>query len=175
MYDAVTAAQNAAAAGVNQLQQVPILRVGGQELATLVSGRFGRAVLALPGQDIRYKLNRITPEQVRDHRVSYINALLIQSRGVLMNPSCTRCRRGLGPFPECRRVQGHFGGCCGNCKWPDLAAQCRWPTDANEVIELSSDEDDEDDDDNEQPVRRALKSPPVAADSGSAVQPIDLT
>ncbi|KAF7545974.1 hypothetical protein G7Z17_g8761 [Cylindrodendrum hubeiense] len=22
------------------------------------------------------------------------------------------------------RLPGHFGGCCGNCKWPDRAARC---------------------------------------------------
>ncbi|KAF2228379.1 hypothetical protein EV356DRAFT_581615 [Viridothelium virens] len=41
---------------------------------------------------------------------------------------CNDCaRKGLHPFPECRRVRGHFGGCCANCKWQDHAKSCRWP------------------------------------------------
>lgn len=169
LYNAVVAAQNAAAVGGNQLVQDPILRVGGQELAFYVSGRFGEAVLALSGQDVRFRLGRITPEQVRHHRPSYINALLIQSRGTLMVPACTRCQEGRGVFPECRRVQGHFGGCCGNCKWPDHAARCVWPRAPTETIVLSSDDDDDDD---EQPVRRAGRALPATAGSGSAAQPI---
>ena len=42
---------------------------------------------------------------------------------------CRECQRlGLDRtvFPECRRIQGQFGGCCGNCKWPDHGARCRW-------------------------------------------------
>lgn len=114
-------------------------------------------------------MDRITPEQVRHARASYVNALLIQSRGVLMEAHCTRCQAGRGPFPECH-VQGHFGGCCGNCKWPDAAAQYHWPQDSKETIELSSDDDDDEDD--VRPVRRAIKAPLAAAAPGSAAQPI---
>ena len=150
--------------------QAPILPIGGQELAPLVHSPQGRAVLALPGQAVTFILGRISPEQVLMHRLSYINALLIQSRGVVQVPACTRCQRGLGPFPECRRVLGHFGGCCGNCKWPDAAARCQFPT----VIELdsSSSSSDDDGDDNEdvkpvvrqQDTSRAIEGPGVAAD-----------
>jgi hypothetical protein len=28
------------------------------------------------------------------------------------------------PFPHCNRLPGHFGGYCGNCKWPDRSASC---------------------------------------------------
>jgi hypothetical protein len=27
-------------------------------------------------------------------------------------------------FPECRRLPGHFGGACVNCKWRDYTARC---------------------------------------------------
>ena len=68
------------------------------------------------------------------------------------------------PFPECRRVQGHFGGCCGNCKWPDHAARCRFPT----VIDLDSDGGDDPPDDEEEDkkpdVRRAIEWTGVTAD-----------
>jgi hypothetical protein len=42
---------------------------------------------------------------------------------------CTTCARiGLNNtiFPECIRIVGMWGSCCGNCKWPDHATSCRW-------------------------------------------------
>ena len=67
---------------------------------------------------------------------------------------------GLRPFPECRRAIGHFGGCCGNCKWRDHAARCSARDDNNVVLS-----DDDDDDDNNE-----LAVVPV----GSAGNPITL-
>jgi hypothetical protein len=102
----------------------------------------GRAVLALPGQDVVFVRGAITPNQVASHRPSYINAILIQNRGnVVLNP-CTACqgsRPGLRPFPECRRLPEHFGGCCGNCKWRDHALKCSVRD--NRIVELSDDDD----------------------------------
>jgi Protein of unknown function (DUF3716) len=96
-------------------------------MASFVHSPQGRAVLALPGQDVPFVRGAITPAQVGSHRASYINAILVQSRGVAVNPPCDACaanRPGLRPFPECRRVPGHFKGCCGNCKWRDHAIRC---------------------------------------------------
>lgn len=48
--DAVAAAQNAAAAGANQVAQVPVLPISGQELARCASiPRLGGLSLAMPG------------------------------------------------------------------------------------------------------------------------------
>jgi hypothetical protein len=46
-------------------------------------------------------------------------------------------RPGLRPFPECRRLPGHFGECCGNCKWRDHAFKCSVRDDM--VVEVSDD------------------------------------
>ncbi|KAL2759265.1 hypothetical protein ACRALDRAFT_206554 [Sodiomyces alcalophilus JCM 7366] len=81
-----------------------------------------RAVLALPGRPVR---------QIVSMRDSYVNAWLIQSRGAGVREPCTPCRRKMSrdvmgyayPFPVCFYLPGHFGGCCGNCKWPDGAAK----------------------------------------------------
>lgn len=84
-------------------------------------------MLALPGQDVQFIRGSIIPSQVGMHRPSYINAILIQSRGVAGEQPCDACRRartGPRPFPECRRVAGHFGGACANCKWRDHASRC---------------------------------------------------
>ncbi|PGH15888.1 hypothetical protein AJ79_02055 [Helicocarpus griseus UAMH5409] len=78
--------------------------------------------------------------QVLSHRPSYINAILIQSRGRPEVQACIACRSGPGlhPFPECRRLPGHFGGACGNCKWRDHASRCsvRDDEDVVEVIDV---------------------------------------
>ncbi|OJD20796.1 hypothetical protein ACJ73_07867, partial [Blastomyces percursus] len=74
-------------------------------------------------------------------------AILIQSRGRPEVQACAACRGGPGlrPFPECRRLPGHFGGACDNCKWRDRAIRCsvRDGEDAVEVIE-TADTDEED-------------------------------
>jgi Protein of unknown function (DUF3716) len=65
---------------------------------------------------------------------------------VARNPPCGACaadRPGLRPFPEYRHIQGHFGGCCGNCKWRDHAARY---TARNIESDDDSSSDDEDGD-----------------------------
>jgi len=122
--------------------QNPVLVVGGQQMAAFIHSPQGLAVLALPGRDVVFVPGAITPKQVGSHRPSYINAILIQSRGNTVPGPCTACqgpRPGLRPFPECRRVPGHFGGCCGNCKWRDHAFKCSVRDDM--VVEVSDDDD----------------------------------
>ena len=106
---------------------IPYLRVSGQELAPWVHNDHGQAVLNLPGLVVPYVRNSINPGQINMHRPSYINGILIQSRGMLQDPPCASCAAaapGFHPFLECRRVPGHFGGCCGNCKWRDGCSHC---------------------------------------------------
>jgi hypothetical protein len=122
LYDAAAAALAAATASGH-----PVLVVGGQQLAFLVTTPRGRAVLALPGVDVPFVRGAIQLYQLRSVRPSYIHGILIQSRGQPVAAPCAACqasRPGLRPFPECRRLPGHFGGCCGNCKWRDHAARC---------------------------------------------------
>ncbi|EDN03974.1 predicted protein [Histoplasma mississippiense (nom. inval.)] len=90
----------------------------------------------------------MTELQVRSHRPSYINAIFIQSRGGTEPHACLACRSahpGLRPSPECRRLPGHFGGACGNCKWRDHAIRCSVRDgEGVEVIEIVDDDDEED-------------------------------
>jgi hypothetical protein len=129
------------------------LLVAQQQLAPYVHSPQGAAVLAIAGRNVQYNWGRILPYQVGLHRPSYINGILIQSRGVLCAP-CYQCRGRLDEkyFPECRRLPGHFGGACGNCKWPDGASSCSYHDDRNRgrgerIIDLTQDGDDDDDDD----------------------------
>ncbi|THC87379.1 hypothetical protein EYZ11_013175 [Aspergillus tanneri] len=59
----------------------PVLPIGGQQLAPWVHSLPGQAVLARLGQDVRFVRGCISGYQILSHRPSYINALLIQSRG----------------------------------------------------------------------------------------------
>lgn len=107
--------------------QHPVLPIGRTNLlAPYVHTEVGRSLLSRPGEDVPVLQNSISARQIQQHRPSYINALLIQSRGVGLAQPCTNCRflRGLRPFPECRHLPGAFGGACANCKWPDQASQC---------------------------------------------------
>jgi hypothetical protein len=109
------------AVGININQ---VLVVSSRQLRSLPSlNALQCAILLLPGRDVAFVQGQITPTQIQTLRPSYINATLIQRAGQVVSPACLQCtRRGLRPFPECRRTQGHFGGCCGNCKWHDHAA-----------------------------------------------------
>ncbi|KAF2471787.1 uncharacterized protein BDR25DRAFT_152639, partial [Lindgomyces ingoldianus] len=95
----------------------PVLHVGQQQLAPLAHSPQARALLALPGQDVEFIYGSISPYQIASHRPSYINAILIQSRGRAVDNLCSACHgavSGPRPFPECRRAEGHFGGACSN-------------------------------------------------------------
>jgi hypothetical protein len=107
-------------------------------------------------------------------RDSYVNAFLIQSRGVLIPTPCDKCQRQMtmdrdayaAPFPVCIRLPGHFGGCCGNCKWRDHAARC------SERDDLAGNVRRRQPRDSPPPPPRTVAALPAA--SGSAEDPIDL-
>ncbi len=125
LYNAVAA--GLAAAGPHNPETFE-LQVAGNQLAELCHTAEQQTVLAMPGRDVLVRTGTITPAQVRTHRPSYVNAILIQRAGALIPGGCNRCRLerpGLSPFPECRFVRGHYGNACGNCKWRDHAARCQ--------------------------------------------------
>ena len=113
------------------------LNVANQGLSPFVRSPMGRNLLALPGQNVLIHPTVVTAARIATNRPSYINAVLIQSRGappIAAPPraaaGCTACSTLRTPagdrkaFPECRHMPGHFGGGCGNCKWQDHAARC---------------------------------------------------
>ena len=51
-------------------------------------------------------------------------AALGQTRGTVVNPPCTGCKRGFGPFTECVAIKGHFGGYCANCYYTNQELRC---------------------------------------------------
>jgi hypothetical protein len=106
-------------------QQLPVLLVGRRQLAHFCHSPMAQRLLARPGVDVEFILDMIRADQIGTHRPSYVNAILIQSRGIVTPAPCDHCvsdRRK--PFPSCRRAAGHFGGCCANCKWRDWGSRC---------------------------------------------------
>lgn len=89
-----------------------------------------RAVFQLPSREIIYYVQgAITSRHIASKRPSYINGLLIHSRGQDSESMCEQCaekrERGvLSPFLTCRRIKGVFHDCCSNCKWYDGASGC---------------------------------------------------
>ncbi|KAH6666801.1 hypothetical protein B0J14DRAFT_659367 [Halenospora varia] len=105
--------------------QNPVLLVAGQQMAGFCHNNLQQAILALPGSNVVFVQDAITPKQVGTHRPLYINTILIQQASVLVPQGYSECqRRGFTPFPECRFVAGHFRDACGNYKWRDYIACC---------------------------------------------------
>ena len=94
--------------------------IANQEMVQWVHSPQGRAVFVLSGRIVPIVRGVIRPEQVSLYRPSYINGILIQSRGIVQDSPCTRCVQQLHFFTECRRVSEHFSGCCKNYKWSDV-------------------------------------------------------
>ncbi len=88
----------------------------------------------------------MTEAQIRSYRPSYINALLIQNRDIVLRVPCSVCQvqirasvRGWArPFPICIWLPDHFGDTYANCKWQDHAARCNLQD--GELVEDSDDD-----------------------------------
>ncbi|WPJ64711.1 hypothetical protein SMAC4_02330 [Sordaria macrospora] len=71
----------------------------------------------------------ITARHIASQRPSYVNGLLIHSRGIDAPEQCTHCadrrtKNALGPFIVCRILPGSFHNSCSNCKWFDNTSAC---------------------------------------------------
>ncbi|KAJ9152267.1 hypothetical protein NKR19_g4536 [Coniochaeta hoffmannii] len=89
-----------------------------------------RAIFRLSSREFIYFVQGwITSRQIASQRPSYVNGLLIHSRGEDSPVSCDQCadKRGknaLGPFLTCRVLPGNFHNSCSNCKWFDTTSAC---------------------------------------------------
>ena len=113
-----------------------VLRVAEDQLQPWVHSPQSQALLAQqPGGNVVFAQSSIKPGHIDSHRQSYINAILIQSRGTVLKRACSQCsnrtasghrRVAIQRFFDCRVVKGHFRGCCANCKWSDSANKCSY-------------------------------------------------
>ncbi|OTA95620.1 hypothetical protein M434DRAFT_9675 [Hypoxylon sp. CO27-5] len=109
-----------------------LLSIGGQELAPWCHNALQRAVLELLGRWVIIVRGSLRARQIASMRDSYVNALLIASRGGAVPRPCRACRQQAllypdgysRPFPVCTKLRGHFGGSCASCKFRDHAARC---------------------------------------------------
>lgn len=87
-------------------------------------------IYKLPSREFIYFVQGwINSRQIASQRASYVNGLLIHSRGQDSLKSCDQCadkrvKNALGPFLTCRVLVGSFHNCCSNCKWFDTASAC---------------------------------------------------
>ena len=81
------------------------------------------------GRDVPLrKAGAIQAHQIERARPSYVQALVIASRGELRSPQCERCKAGRGPFAECYGLRALREGACANCVWRDYSARCQHRT-----------------------------------------------
>ncbi|KXX73340.1 hypothetical protein MMYC01_210442 [Madurella mycetomatis] len=89
-----------------------------------------RTIFRMPSRETIYFVQGwITARHIASQRPSYVNGLLIHSRGQDAPVSCLQCterraKHALGPFLTCRVLPGSFHDSCSNCKWFDNTSAC---------------------------------------------------
>ncbi|KAK1830715.1 hypothetical protein QBC39DRAFT_353097 [Podospora conica] len=89
-----------------------------------------RAIFRQPSREIiHFVQGWISARHIASQRPSYVNGLLIHSRGDDAPVSCASCadrraKGSLGPFPACRVLAGQYHNSCSNCKWFDNTSAC---------------------------------------------------
>ncbi|KAK0639207.1 hypothetical protein B0T16DRAFT_238091 [Cercophora newfieldiana] len=89
-----------------------------------------RNIFRQPSREIIYFVQGwITARHIASQRPSYVNGLLIHSRGQDAPLSCAQCterrdKNALGPFLTCRVLPGSYHNSCSNCKWFDNTSSC---------------------------------------------------
>jgi hypothetical protein len=76
--------------------------------------------------DVEIFENRVTEQQIRSALPAYVNALLLQFRGIINTIACNLCRtrENRGPLVQCVSLENEWNGCCANCKWRNHGARC---------------------------------------------------
>ncbi|KAH6851052.1 hypothetical protein B0I37DRAFT_444985 [Chaetomium sp. MPI-CAGE-AT-0009] len=89
-----------------------------------------RNIFRMPSREtILFVQGWITAKHIASQRPSYVNGLLIHSRGQDSAVACVQCaekrsKYALGPFLSCRVLPGSYHNSCSNCKWFDNTASC---------------------------------------------------
>ncbi|KAK4133238.1 hypothetical protein BT67DRAFT_60243 [Trichocladium antarcticum] len=89
-----------------------------------------KAIFRLHSREtIHFVQGWITARHIASQRPSYVNGLLIHSRGQDATVSCAQCterrdKHALGPFLTCRVLPGSYHNSCSNCKWFDNTSAC---------------------------------------------------
>jgi len=125
-----------------------VLFVDQQQLAQYIHFSQTRGILVLLSVNVLFVQLCITLNQVRTHQSLYINAILIQSQGVLISDGCLNCQtHSMTLFLKCCHTSEHFDECYSNCKWCDHACHCFIHN--NDVLIVISDDENNNNDVNE--------------------------
>ncbi len=113
------------------------------QLTIFVHTRSEHALLARSERDVDFIRETISSNQIRMHRSSYINAVLIQSRKQVVLMTCTQCTwsNSLRSFLKCRFVSEYFEKICVNCKWQNHVTRCNLLEAEDDKSENEWDED----------------------------------
>lgn len=111
---------------------VPVVSIGIRAALTEQSlvHETQKAIFRLPSREtIHFVQGWITARHIASQRPSYVNGLLIHSRGQDAPVSCVQCverraKHALGPFLTCRVLPGSYHNSCSNCKWFDNTSAC---------------------------------------------------
>uniref|UniRef100_A0A7N2N7K4 Uncharacterized protein n=1 Tax=Quercus lobata TaxID=97700 RepID=A0A7N2N7K4_QUELO len=131
--EVVRAANPADAPNDDNTSDLVVVRLtakGNQALFELCHTHDQKEVWCFPSYEFVIHKDSITASQVKTGRPSYVNAILIASRGLPQRTRCTKNSRWV--FAEDVRVPGYWGGACAGCKWRDGAASCSY-ADKNEA------------------------------------------
>ncbi|KAL2802860.1 hypothetical protein BJX63DRAFT_425764 [Aspergillus granulosus] len=87
-----------------------------------LSAKGDQEVWCFPSYEFVVRVGALSVRQVRTGRPSYVNAVLIASRGVRSRVQCVR--NSCWVFGENVRIPGYWNGACAGCKWRDGGASC---------------------------------------------------
>lgn len=106
---------------------------GQRALRTLCHTDEQRRAFALPHHSFVVRAGRISEQQLLTHRPSYVNALLIASRGTML-PS-NGCMRSRATFGIPTVLFGFWGGACAGCKWKDQSTYCSFVSNSRGLVQ----------------------------------------
>ncbi|PYH87487.1 hypothetical protein BO71DRAFT_280407, partial [Aspergillus ellipticus CBS 707.79] len=82
-----------------------------------------KEVWRFPHHEFLVRLDAYTDTvQVRTSRQSYVNGLLIATRGIAYRTGCSNSP--LANFGPVVRMAGYFGGACASCEWKSNRSRC---------------------------------------------------
>ncbi|PWY76987.1 hypothetical protein BO70DRAFT_256324, partial [Aspergillus heteromorphus CBS 117.55] len=97
---------------------------GNEVLRQLCHTDVQKEVWRFPSYEFIIRNGSLSVAQVRTWRPSYVNAILIASRGVRQPAPCNNITHSV--FFKNIRLPGFWDGCCAGCKWKDHGARCAY-------------------------------------------------
>ncbi|KAK5139300.1 hypothetical protein LTR04_003706 [Oleoguttula sp. CCFEE 6159] len=97
---------------------------GNEALLQLCHTADQKTVWTFPSYEFTVRKGSLTAAQLITGRPSYVNAVLIASRGLAQRNACAN--NTLSVFKDQVRIPGYWGGSCAGCKWKDGSAHCSY-------------------------------------------------